>query len=462
MKKVFFPLFCMLAISMSAQIVEFSDDLLSQYEDKKQEEILTRPIDLDSLFPPVDFDYAMIVTDRESNSFSNLHFYGLGWIYPNYIGYHVYIPERQNISGDREQRVLSFNSTYDTVAYDFLPKGIYEVVGMIVTNEECEEIKQLIENPATQVKDPRMSDELQRYCREGGLRGIGSIKKINANIHNGVSFATDALLVLRGNDDYLYYMRLDEFRQGAFLVEQYDYIKGYLLHNEWVLGKPRKEFTITTKDDLRFNFKDTVGVSIKNLAVKDGKFIAIMKVGPDSILYSCSVEWEKGKYYNYEYVNSRKFVSDTLDYISFKCDYSNTQSLVRKQDYVQMEEINRIFQDEVSTYRSKQEAESAARKAAIEKARKEEFARLMKEIEHQRQLEKQSLISKYGERYGLLIFEHKVTLGMTKEMCLKAWGAPRNKVIRRTDSGTQEVWTYGIAQYLIFVNGVLTESASLS
>lgn len=452
----------MLAISMSAQIVEFSDDLLSQYEDKKQEEILTRPIDLDSLFPPVDFDYAMIVTDRESNSFSNLHFYGLGWIYPNYIGYHVFIPDRQNVY-EYEERVLSFNDTYDTVAYDFLPKGIYEVIGMVVTEEECEELKQLIGNSATQVKNSRMSDELQRYCRTGGLRGIGSAKEINANIHNGVSITTDdALLVLRGNDDYLYYMRLDEFRQGAFLVEQYDYIKGYLLHNEWVLGKPGKELTITTKDDLDFHFNDTVGVSIKNLAVKDGEFIAIMKVGPDSILYSCSVEWGKKKYYNYEYVNSRKFVSDTLDYISFKCDYSDTRSLVRKQDYVQMEEINRIFQDEVSTYRSKQEAESAARKAAIEKARKEEFARLMKEIEHQRQLEKQSLISKYGERYGLLIFEHKVTLGMTKEMCLKAWGAPRNKVIRRTASGTQEVWTYGIAQYLIFVNGVLTESASLS
>ena len=49
---------------------------------------------------------------------------------------------------------------------------------------------------------------------------------------------------------------------------------------------------------------------------------------------------------------------------------------------------------------------------------------------------------------------------MTKEMCLKAWGNPRNKIVRKNANNTQEVWTYGLAQYLIFVNGILAESAS--
>ena len=79
-----------------------------------------------------------------------------------------------------------------------------------------------------------------------------------------------------------------------------------------------------------------------------------------------------------------------------------------------------------------------------------------------RQQEKLSLVAKYGETFGLLIFEHKVTLGMNKEMCLKSWGAPRNKVIRRSVSGTQEIWAYGIAQYLVFQNGLLVESTSIS
>lgn len=473
MKKAFLTMLSLMTISMSAQIVEFSDDLLSQYEDKKQEEILTRPIDMDSLYPSIDFDLAMIRTHSSSyQSFTyQLDYYTKSNIvYPNYIGYHIFIPE-SNLEYPSEC-VLSFSSKYDTIALGTMRKGLYEVVGMIVTKEDSEDIMQIVMDKTTFIKDNNNGNigkcwypyTFQKYC-EQCLSTVGTIREINKNLHNKNWIDTNkTILVLKGEDGHFYYLHVDDEKarilEGAFLIEQYDYIKDFLMHNDWILGKPGKNLSITTKDGLYFHFADTVGVSIKNVAVKDGEFIAIMKVGADSILYSCSIEWGKNKYSNYEYVNSHKLVSDTLEYVSFKCDYYDSQLLIRRQDYAQIAEINKNFQDEVIAYRNQQEAEAAARKEAMEQARKEEFERLMKEIEQQRKLEKQSLVAKYGEKYGLLIFEHKVSLGMTKEMCLKAWGSPRNKIVRKTANGTQEIWTYGLAQYLIFVNGILAESAS--
>lgn len=472
MKKAFLTMLSLMTISMSAQIVEFSDDLLSQYEDKKQEEILTRPIDMDSLYPSIDFDLAMISTHSSYQSFTyQLDYYTKSNIvYPNYIGYHIFIPE-SNLEYPSEC-VLSFSSKYDTIALGTMRKGLYEVVGMIVTKEDSEDIMQIVMDKTTFIKDNNNGNigkcwypyTFQKYC-EQCLSTVGTIREINKNLHNKNWIDTNkTILVLKGEDGHFYYLHVDDEKarilEGAILIEQYDYIKDILLHNKWYLGKPGEKFSIETKDGLRFQFADTVGVSIKNVAVKDGEFIAIMKVGADSILYSCSIEWGKNKYYNYEYVNSHKLVSDTLEYLSFKCDYRESQILVRKDDYVRINDIKKNFNIEIEAYKNKQEAELAARKAAIEEARRAEYEQLKKEIEQQRKQEKQSLIAKYGEKYGILIFEHKVSLGMTQEMCLKAWGSPRNKIVRKTANDTQEVWTYGLSQYLIFVNGILTESAS--
>ncbi len=454
MKKILIILLSTLTVSMSAQIVEFSDDLLSQYEDKRQEEILTKPIDLDSLYPPVDLGRAIIGTDRQYHTFT--YWRGKGNIYPNYIGYHVFIPKRETEYPAEE--VLSFSNNYDTVTFGAMPKGIYEVVGMVVTAEDCEDINELINGSKICIGKKRTLNP---------RRMVGSIRELNMRIHNKYSINTsNAMLVFKGEDEHLYYLPLSSasneayIHYGAFLVEQYDYIKDILLHNKWYLGKPGEKFSIETKDGLRFQFADTVGVSVRELAVKEGEFIAIMKVGADSILYNCPIEWKKKTYFNREYVSQYVFVSDTLEYLSFKCSYRDSQLLVREQDYKRMNDINKDFNAEITAYKNKKEAELAARKAAIEKARRAEFEQLIKEIEQHQKQEKQSLIAKYGEKYGILIFEHNVSLGMTKEMCLKAWGSPRNKIVRKNANSTQEVWTYGLAQYLIFVNGILAESAS--
>lgn len=63
-----------------------------------------------------------------------------------------------------------------------------------------------------------------------------------------------------------------------------------------------------------------------------------------------------------------------------------------------------------------------------------------------------SLRMKYGEKIGNLIYESKVFLGMTKEMCVDSWGKPL-EVNRTIVNGlTHEQWVYGYKNYLYFDN----------
>lgn len=76
-----------------------------------------------------------------------------------------------------------------------------------------------------------------------------------------------------------------------------------------------------------------------------------------------------------------------------------------------------------------------------------------KAAEEQRQ---KNMVAKFGKEMGNLIINRKVKLGMTKEMCREAWGAPDD--INRTIGswGTHEQWVYSGGNYLYFENGKLT------
>jgi len=66
------------------------------------------------------------------------------------------------------------------------------------------------------------------------------------------------------------------------------------------------------------------------------------------------------------------------------------------------------------------------------------------------------IIKKYGAQNAKLIFEGKVKIGFTKQMCIKSWGEPEE--INKTSGsyGVHEQWVYGTGSYLYFENGILT------
>ena len=67
----------------------------------------------------------------------------------------------------------------------------------------------------------------------------------------------------------------------------------------------------------------------------------------------------------------------------------------------------------------------------------------------------QMCITLYGQKYGELVAQEKVTIGMTTEMCLSAWGKPYDTSRTTTQNAVYEHWYYSWHRSLYFENGVL-------
>lgn len=70
--------------------------------------------------------------------------------------------------------------------------------------------------------------------------------------------------------------------------------------------------------------------------------------------------------------------------------------------------------------------------------------------------EKARLIKKYGKRNAQLIFDEKVEIGFTKQMCIESWGEPQDINRTITRNRVHEQWVYGIGRYLYFEGNYLT------
>lgn len=86
--------------------------------------------------------------------------------------------------------------------------------------------------------------------------------------------------------------------------------------------------------------------------------------------------------------------------------------------------------------------------AEIEKNRENEIASAkerdsiaIENIKKQRRLN--DLRSKFGNENGTFIFKGKVKIGMTKQMCVAAFGTPLNSKITKIKALNKEVFYYG-------------------
>ena len=68
-----------------------------------------------------------------------------------------------------------------------------------------------------------------------------------------------------------------------------------------------------------------------------------------------------------------------------------------------------------------------------------------------------NLSHKYGERYGSLIIDHKVDIGMTQKMCKEAWGSPIRIITGSNELGNFVEWIYNYNRYIFFVNNKVVE-----
>ena len=69
---------------------------------------------------------------------------------------------------------------------------------------------------------------------------------------------------------------------------------------------------------------------------------------------------------------------------------------------------------------------------------------------------KELIIKKYGNSIAKIINNHKVRIGMTKQMAIDSWGKPIHINTTTGIGYVHEQWVYGGNNYLYFENGVLT------
>jgi len=67
-----------------------------------------------------------------------------------------------------------------------------------------------------------------------------------------------------------------------------------------------------------------------------------------------------------------------------------------------------------------------------------------------------SLINSFGKEYGMLIYQGKVKIGMSKKMCVESWGETSSRQKITDKRGVSEVWRYNTGT-LVFRNSVLTK-----
>lgn len=89
---------------------------------------------------------------------------------------------------------------------------------------------------------------------------------------------------------------------------------------------------------------------------------------------------------------------------------------------------------------------------------KNDFEKLKKGNTTKNKLEESVLVKKYGEKFGKLVHQKKLTIGMSKDMCSDILGITLNRKKYKNVSGEIEVWEYTGIYKLYFKNGKLSES----
>lgn len=88
---------------------------------------------------------------------------------------------------------------------------------------------------------------------------------------------------------------------------------------------------------------------------------------------------------------------------------------------------------------------------------KKDFDKQKVQNKNDEKLKESTLIKKYGEKYGKLVYQKKLTIGMSKDMCSDICGITLNRKKIKNASGEIEVWEYTGILKLYFKNQKLSE-----
>jgi len=139
------------------------------------------------------------------------------------------------------------------------------------------------------------------------------------------------------------------------------------------------------------------------------------------------------------------------------------KNFIDKVKYLQEIENERIREEEKKAAQekiAKEEADREKRQAYEEKKEKLAAAKEAETIKDKKiandkikQQRKEDFIKKYGDKYGAIIADGQVKIGMTKEMCIAAWGNPIEKT---KPNSVLEKWGYKSKSIYFDKAGIIT------
>ena len=136
--------------------------------------------------------------------------------------------------------------------------------------------------------------------------------------------------------------------------------------------------------------------------------------------------------------------------------YAFKKTFIDKAQYLQEIENKRIKEQA----RIEEQEKIAKEKADEEKREKLVVLKESEKIKNKRivddeikQKRKEDFIKKYGDKYGSLIANGKVKIGMTKEMCIAAWSNPIEKL---KQNSVLEKWAYKSKSLYFDKTGIVT------
>lgn len=308
--------------------------------------------------------------------------------------------------------IFVLTSTNDSIRVSQLPIGEYfQVVDMIVCKEEKDSLFNSFNNK-TFVKEKVTVGGISYKFRK--MRRKTPIwEYLYKNIY--------PIYVLKKNDtiyyasyegyyhkkDHVYFWYPDYDRIYMADISDFVSVKSYNMLKRTFMGKDLVYIPWTyrkTEAEFIEEVEESSIWTIKNLLVK----------GADFYVECVSNDGEKIE-----------------DIIYGKCEYDKVKYYTNGTDTVRVLPI-----EERRGFILKSEAD-----VLIAKFKYEEEQKALAEKKQQTQ-HKNDIIKKYGEKYGSLILQGKICVGMTQEMCIEAKGTPCKKNKSSDKYGTIEVWTY--------------------
>lgn len=427
---IFLSIVTLFAISNYAQIEGFSEDEISL----QQQDI-----------PEVEFDKSKYMTPNSKRL--DLHDYRTirklneKWDHYNLdVDHTIYdirgeqiycIPSilngRHYINGkvikkETELYILSMDSSMQTLGIKHVNEGeYYDVIDIVNTKEEWDEWQQKIDGCTTFIGDTIHHTSINAAGKSKST--IISIKKGDfSTIFLGNDLKTkeevkryfptykiNAVYILKKGHTY-YFVKRDgaeyiHMRTPTEKMRMFATIRDFISVDG--LAEMKKIFE---NKILTYELDTTKLYLCKKIAIKDGKVKGLLEnLSNNQHSFNLILTYGKGPIIWGFYTSASDCKSkDEYDYIHVLnnqfCVKSEIDSILHRREVLRQE-----------------------------KERKEKL---------ETQAEKKRIIDTYGEKYGQLIIDGKVCVGMTKAMCIEALGSPCQKNSYTDKYDKTEVWTY--------------------